>query len=81
VKDQNQNASQRLTNRLDLPSWEFVLLIVLLVTVLGVALRAPMNSFPDLAASTAASPVDRDPYDLRGDRTLSDNRNRVETGL
>lgn len=50
--------------------WELALLILLLVTVLGVALRTPVKSFPH-----------HDPYDLRSERTISDARTQVETGL
>lgn len=82
MKDQNRNTSRRLSNRIGAPSWELLVLIVLLVTVFGVALRSPMKSFPDLASrSSTLRPGDRDPYDLRSERSTSDTRNRVETGF
>ena len=81
MKDQNRNASRRLTDHLEKRSWELLVLIVLLVTVLGVALRSPMKSFPDLASRTTFRQSERDPYDLQPERTLSETRNRVETGF
>lgn len=81
MNDQKRSASRPLSLRLELPSWEFVVLVLLLVTVLGVALRAPMKTFPDMAMSSSVRQIDRDPYDLQSERTFNDSRNRVETGL
>jgi hypothetical protein len=81
MKVQNRNASRRLTDRLEMPSWELVVLIVLLVTVLGVALRSPLKSFPDLASRTTFRQSDRDPYDLHPERAFVETRDRVETGF
>ena len=70
MKVEKQNAHESLSKRrLSLP-WEVLLLIVLLVTVLGVALRSPVKNFPH-----------QDPYDLRTERAVSDARNRVVTGF
>ncbi len=81
MKDQIRNASQRLSVRLEMPSWELLVLIVLLVTILGLALRSPLKSFPDLASRASFRQTERDPYDLRPDRALDETRNRVETGF
>ena len=81
MNEQNRNTLKPLTLKLELPSWELIVLIVLLVTVLGVALRTPMKSFPDLAMrGVAMRELNRDPYDLRSERSFVE-RNRVETGL
>lgn len=70
MNEENQKTSRRLTRKPLALSWEFVLLLMLMVTVLGVALRSPMKTFPR-----------QDPYDLRSERTVSDAKNRVVTGL
>ena len=70
MKVENQKSLDTLATLRSVPPWEFALLILLLVTVLGLALRAPLKSFPH-----------HDPYDLRSERTVSDARAQVETGL
>lgn len=72
MKDQNRNASRRL---FELPSWEFIVLVFLLLTVIGVALRSPVKTFPSVASAA------HDPYDLQTDHVASDSRNRVVTGF
>ena len=81
MKKEKQHASQSLSPRFELPSWEFLVLILFAVTVLGLALRSPLKSFPNLASQSTLRQLDRDPYDLRADRSFGDSRNRVETGL
>lgn len=78
MNTQIRNTSRRLSLRFERPSWEVVLLIILLVTVVGVALRPPLKSFPTLASRNAFR---ADPYDLRAERTMNDVRERVELGL
>ncbi len=70
MKVENRNANDGLKKQQRVISWELALLIVLLMTVLGVALRGPLKTFPRL-----------DPYDLRNERSISDNRSHVEIGL
>lgn len=62
-------------------SWELVVLALLLVSVIGVALRGPLKTFPELASNGTLSQFEKDPYDIRPDRNMSGPRNRVETGL
>jgi|GEM_PF-4010136 len=81
MNEQKHSASRPLPLRLELPSWEFVVLLLLLVTVLGVALRSPVKRFPDMAMRSSNHKLDRDPYDLQSERGFNDSRNRVETGL
>jgi hypothetical protein len=81
MRNENQNASRSLSARFELPSWELLVLILFAVTVLGLALRSPMKSFPNLASQSKLRQLDRDPYDLQSERSFNDSRNRVETGL
>ena len=77
MKNENKNLP-RLTRFI---SWELVVLALLLVSVIGVALRGPLKSFPDLASNGSISQFERDPYDILPDRSANSPRNRVETGL
>jgi hypothetical protein len=78
MKSDNKSLRRR---KLEVPSWELIVLALLLVTVLGVALRGPVNSFPELASNASLTQLERDPYDIRPERSVSGSRNRVETGL
>jgi hypothetical protein len=81
MNDEKRNASRSLSVRFELPSWELLVLVLFAVTVLGLALRSPMKSFPNLASDSSLRQLNRDPYDLQSDRSMNDSRNRVETGL
>lgn len=70
MKTEKKNSSGSLEQNGCAFPWELMVLLMLLVTVIGVALRGPVKNFPH-----------RDPYDLRADRTVVEVRNRVETGL
>lgn len=70
MNGEKQKSLDMLAKRQPAISWELALLIVLVMTVLGVATRSQVKSFPH-----------HDPYDLRADRAVADSRNRVETGL
>ncbi len=81
MSEEKRNPSRSLSERMELPSWELLLLILFAVTVLGLALRSPLKTFPRLASEASMRQLDRDPYDLQSDRSINDSRNRVETGL
>jgi hypothetical protein len=81
MNEEKQRALKSLSTRFELPSWELLVLILFAVTVLGLALRSPLKTFPKLASQSALRQLDRDPYDLQADRATGDSRNRVETGL
>lgn len=71
----------------ELPSFKWIVLAVLLVTVLSVTLKSPLKTLPEArdtshdVAATERSHLENDPYDLRPERGYTSPRNRVETGL
>ncbi|HVK61455.1 MAG TPA: hypothetical protein VM432_07890 [Bdellovibrionales bacterium] len=72
------NALLGLSKNSDAPAWELALLLLLLVTIFGFAVRGPMQTFPNLSQN---SRPERDLYGIESDRPLSDRPALVETGL
>ena len=81
MKFQKGNASKLLSYLkapVSLARW---LLVLMIATVLGVALRSPMKSFRDPMRATPTFQGKLDPYDLRTEHSGTETRSRLETGL
>lgn len=63
------------------PAWEFLLLLSLVVTVFSLSSRSTLQSFPDITHNTKLERFERDPYDIKPERKISDARTLVEIGL
>lgn len=63
------------------PAWEFLLLLTLVVTIFSLSSRSHLQSFPDLTHSSKLQQIERDPYDIKPERKISDARTLVEIGL
>lgn len=67
------------------PPWELWLLLLLLVTVFGIAARGPSQSFPSVfstpSMAASNSRLQQDPYDILPTSPETEYRNSLETGL
>jgi hypothetical protein len=63
------------------PAWEFLLLLTLVVTVFSLSSSSSMHSFPEIGSNPKLQQLERDPYDIRPERKISDARTLVEIGL
>ena len=64
-----------------IPSWEFLILLAVMVTIFGIVNNRSLQRIPDQSSRQRFEQIDRDPYDIRPERSLSDSRNLVEMGL
>lgn len=65
------------------PPWELWVLLLLLVTVLGIAARRPSQSLTAYSPKVSAtnSRIQQDPYDIQPESSELERRNVLETGL